>query len=181
MSPSLFLNLFYQNLDVLDDVYAPNILEYFYAIKYGINRIILHKNKTDSYKNTFGKKGNASMYEATKVVQEVMDKLIQAYHIEYYDKRHQALMELFNIGMYGEKERNRLEALAKFLDKTDKQLAKVDNNSNKVETNINVVNNKTDVFDVLQNNLLQITNEQYKQLQKGNVTIEDLGKLKPND
>ena len=116
MDKNLFLNIFYQNLDVLDDVYAPNILEYFYAIKYGINRIILHKNKTDSYKNTFGKKGNASMYEATKVVQDVMDKLIQVYHIAYYDKIHNALLELYNIGMYGEKERNRVEALSKFLD-----------------------------------------------------------------
>jgi len=130
LDKNLFLNIFYQNIDVLDDVYAPSVLEYFYATKYGINRIILRKSKAESYKNTFDKKGNASMYEATKVVQNVMDKLIQAYHISYYDKRHQALMELYNIGMYGEKERNRLDALSKFLDKTDKQLNKIDSNSN---------------------------------------------------
>ena len=179
MDKNLFLNIFYQNLDVLDDVYAPNILEYFYAIKYGINRIILKKNKTDSYKNTFNKNGNASMYEATKVVQDVMDKLIQVYHIAYYDKIHNALLELYNIGMYGEKERNRVEALSKFLDKTEKQLAKVDNS--KVETNINVVNNQTDVFDVLQNNLLQVTDKQHNKLEENVITLEDLGKLKPND
>jgi hypothetical protein len=85
----------------------------------------------------------------TKWINEIINRMITSNHIMYCDKHYQALDELFNIGINGEDEKNRVSALKSFIDATKKPDIKAD-----VPININI---GSDMLDKLELHLKQLS------------------------
>jgi hypothetical protein len=63
-----------------------------------------------------------------KYVQDILNRLIMTNHIVFADKHYNALNELYSIGLYGNSEKNRVEALKAFIDATKRPDVKIDAN-----------------------------------------------------
>ena len=84
------------------------------------------KDRTTAYMEVYGvedrKKARvlASQLLHTKWVNDIINRMITSNHILYCDKHYSALDELYRIGMEGEDEKNRVQALKSFIDATKK-------------------------------------------------------------
>jgi hypothetical protein len=90
------------------------------------------KNKATCYMEIYGETNRnkatklANKLVHTKWVNEIINRMITSNHIMYCDKHYQALDELFNIGMNGEDEKNKVTALKSFIEATKKPDMKAD-------------------------------------------------------
>ena len=91
------------------------------------------KNRVDAYIEAFdhtGDRGTARVLASkavnTKWIGSIINRLITSNHIQFADKHYQALSELYRIGMEGESERNRVDALKGFIEHTKRPESKVD-------------------------------------------------------
>jgi hypothetical protein len=62
----------------------------------------------------------------TKWISEIITRLVAGNHIIFADMHYEAIQELYNIGMHGKSEKNRVDALKAFIDVTKKPDAKID-------------------------------------------------------
>lgn len=69
---------------------------------------------------------NANSFIRTKWVSSLCDRLIAGNYILFADKHYRAITELFEIGMNGASEKNRVDALKAFVEVTKRPEAKVD-------------------------------------------------------
>jgi hypothetical protein len=97
------------------------------------------KNKATCYMEVFGEPNRhkatklANKLVHTKWVNEIINRMITSNHIMYCDKHYQALDELYEIGMNGKDEKNRVMALKTFIEATKRPEMKAD-----VPININI-------------------------------------------
>lgn len=75
----------------------------------------------------------ANQLARTKWCGSLIDRIICGNHILFADKHYMALSALFDIGMNGDSERNRVDALGKFIEHTKRPDTKVD-----TQININI-------------------------------------------
>ena len=105
------------------------------AIKFAI-LISEGKDKGYAYTMAYGEPDRsrasdlANKLVRTKWVSEVITRLVAGNHIIFADMHYEAIQELYNIGMTGKSEKNRVDALKAFIDVTKKPEAKVQANVN---------------------------------------------------
>lgn len=114
-------------------------------------------NRTDAYIEAFKHEGDrntaktlASKAVNTKWINSIVNRMITGNHILFADKHYRALEELYKIGMDGDSERNRVDALKGFLEYTKRPEAKVD-----APITINI---GSDMLDRLQEQLNSLAN-----------------------
>jgi hypothetical protein len=90
-------------------------------------------NRTDAYIEAFNHTGDrntaktlASKAVHTKWISSIVNRIVTGNHIMFADKHYKALEELYRIGMDGDSERNRVDALKGFLEYTKRPEAKID-------------------------------------------------------
>lgn len=94
------------------------------------------KDKTYAYMATYGEtdrskaSGISNKLVRTKWISEIITRLVAGNHIIFADMHYEAIQELYNIGMHGKSEKNRVDALKAFIDVTKRPEAKVDTNVN---------------------------------------------------
>lgn len=80
------------------------------------------KNRAEVYKNIFGSvpklSYTATVYMRKKWVSSLIDRMLAGNHILHSHEHHMALKELYDIGMNGEYEKNRVDALKSFIEAT---------------------------------------------------------------
>ena len=91
------------------------------------------KNRVEAYIEAFEHTGDrvnarvlASKAVNTKWIGSIINRMIMSNHIQFADKHYSALNELYTIGMSGESERNRVDALKGFIEHTKVPQSKVD-------------------------------------------------------
>ena len=90
------------------------------------------KDKGYSYTMAYGEPDRsrasdlANKLVRTKWVSEIITRIVAGNHIIFADMHYEAIQELYNIGMTGKSEKNRVDALKAFIDVTKKPEAKVD-------------------------------------------------------
>jgi hypothetical protein len=92
------------------------------------------KSKGVAYATVYGEDKYASQsgnrLVRTKWIAEIINRLVTGNHIIFADMHYRALEELYNIGMDGDSEKNRVEALKVFVDATKRPQTKVDTQIN---------------------------------------------------
>lgn len=90
-------------------------------------------NRVDAYIEAFEFNGDrkiaktlASKAVHTKWISAIVNRLVAGSHIMFADKHYMALEELYRIGMDGDSEKNRVDALKGFLEYTKRPEAKID-------------------------------------------------------
>lgn len=122
-------------LEDFDDIKASHRIDderFGMGIKFAL-ALSTGSNRTDAYIDAFGFTGDrntaktlASKAVHTKWISAIVSRMITGNHIMFADKHYQALEELYRIGMDGDSERNRVDALKGFLEYTKRPEAKVD-------------------------------------------------------
>jgi hypothetical protein len=85
-----------------------------------------------AYTEVYGEKNSAEANRMLRIkwIAEIINRLVTGNHIIFADMHYQALTELYNIGMEGDSEKNRVEALKVFVDATKRPQTKVDTQIN---------------------------------------------------
>ena len=122
-------------LEDFDDIKASHRIDderFAQGIKFAL-ALSTGSNRTDAYIDAFNHTGDrntaktlASKAVHTKWINAIVNRLITGNHIMFADKHYKALEELYRIGMHGDSERNRVDALKGFLEYTKRPDAKVD-------------------------------------------------------
>ena len=127
------------------------------------------RSRVEAYRDAFPEESDktlhnkVSQFARTKWVGDIVTRMIAGNYIMFADKHYQALEELFSIGMEGQSEKNRVDALKAFVEHTKKPEAKVD-----TFININV---GADMLDRLESQLASMaTNSKF--LSKGGEIID---------
>lgn len=101
------------------------------AVQFGL-LISEGRDKAYAYMQAYGE-ANRSVASSlsnklvrTKYVSEIINRLVAGNHIIFADMHYEAIQELYNIGMSGKSEKNRVDALKAFIDVTKRPEAKVD-------------------------------------------------------
>lgn len=80
------------------------------------------RNRAEVYKEVFGEvqklSYTATIYMRKKWVSSLIDRMLAGNHILHSHEHHMALKELYDIGMNGEYEKNRVDALKAFIEVT---------------------------------------------------------------
>lgn len=80
------------------------------------------RNRAEVYKEVFGETQRlsytATVYMRKKWVGTLIDRMLAGNHILHSYEHHMALKELYDIGMNGEYEKNRVDALKSFIEVT---------------------------------------------------------------
>lgn len=127
------------------------------------------KSRLDAYRDAFPEETDknvnvkASQFARFKWVGDIVTRMVAGNYIMFADKHYQALEELFTIGMNGNSEKNRVDALKAFIENTKKPEAKVD-----TFININV---GADMLDKLESQLSNMASNS-KFLSKGGEIID---------
>jgi hypothetical protein len=128
-------------------------------------------NKADAYMKVFEEtdRKKASTYATrllhSKAVSRMIDRLIAGNHILFADKHYGALEALYEIGMNGSDEKNRVQALGKFIDATKRPEAK------DVTVNLNV---GSEMLDKLEESLMVLANNAKMIMRDGSIIDAEL-------
>lgn len=127
-------------------------------------------SRIEAYKEVFPEENNnkllsakVSQFARTKWVGDIITRMVAGNYILFSDKHYQALEELYSIGMNGNSEKNRVDALKSFIEHTKKPEAKID-----TFVNINV---GADMLDKLEQQLSHMANNA-KFITKGGEVID---------
>lgn len=135
-------------------------LQFSLLISEGRDRTAAYMSVFDE-SNTAVARNEASKFLRNKWVSEIVNRLVAGNHILFADKHYQAIIELYNIGMEGKSEKNRVDALKAFVDVTKRPEAKVD-------TSINI-NLGSDMLDRLQEQLSMLASKSMMINQSGEI------------
>lgn len=137
-----------------------NGLQFSLLISEGRDRTAAYMSVFDE-SNTAVARNEASKFLRNKWVSEIVNRLVAGNHILFADKHYQAIIELYNIGMEGKSEKNRVDALKAFVDVTKRPEAKID-------TSINI-NLGSDMLDRLQEQLSMLASKSMMINQSGEI------------
>ena len=90
------------------------------------------KDKAYAFMTTYGETNRSiasslsNKLVRTKWISEIITRLVAGNHIIFADMHYEAIQELYNIGMSGKSEKNRVDALKAFIDVTKKPESKID-------------------------------------------------------
>ena len=134
-----------QDFDDIKDQYRIDDDRFKRGIHFAL-RISEGASRVKAYMEAFNEEdkreasNQASKFLRLKWVSSLVDRLVAGNHILFADKHYEALMELYNIGMNGESERNRVDALKSFVDSTKRPEAKIDTQVN-ISIGANMIHN----------------------------------------
>lgn len=130
------------------------------------------KNKADCFMEIFEENNRhiaskmANKLVHTKWINEIINRMITSNHIMYCDKHYSALDALYDIGINGEDEKNRVTALKGFIDATKKPDMKAD-----VPININI---GSDMLDKLELHLKALSDNAKVLMRDGSIIDAEL-------